>query len=121
MVEMVVSRVAGIGTVLGSLAGWLPHGQRREEVLFGLYLREELGLGLDLGLGCGQSSTAGLLGGPDGPVGVEASGQILGGDFVDDELVLRTYLLGSFSLRGAVLGNKGSAGLMMGLPMGDVL
>jgi hypothetical protein len=53
MVEVVVSRVASIGTVLGSLAGWLPHGQRREEVLFGLDLREELGLGLDLGLGCG--------------------------------------------------------------------
>lgn len=53
MVEVVVSRVAGIGTVLGSLAGRLPHGQRREEVLFGLDLREELGLGFDLGLGCG--------------------------------------------------------------------
>lgn len=75
-----VSRVASIDTVLGSLAGWLPHGQRREKVLFGLYLREELGLRLDLGLGCGQSSTAGLLGGPDSPVRVEAIGQILGRD-----------------------------------------
>jgi hypothetical protein len=84
MVEVVVSRVAGIGAVLGSLAGWLPHGQRREEVLFGLYLREELGLGLDLGLSSGQSSTAGLLGGPDGPVRAEAMVRYLGG-FVGHE------------------------------------
>jgi hypothetical protein len=68
MVEVVISRVAGISTILGSLAGWLFHWQRREEIRLGLYLREELGLGLDLGLGSGQCSTARLLGGPDGPV-----------------------------------------------------
>lgn len=66
MVEVVVSWIAGLGTVLGSLAGWLSDGQRREEILLGLYLREEFGLGLDLG--SGQSSTARLLGGPDGSV-----------------------------------------------------
>lgn len=68
MVKVVVSWVAGLGTVLGPLAGGLSDGQRREEILLGLYLREEFGLGLDLGLGSGQSSTARLLGGSDGSV-----------------------------------------------------
>lgn len=67
MVELVVSWVAGLGAILGSLTGWLSHGKRREEVRLGLYLREELGLGLHLG--SGQGSTARLLGGPDGSVG----------------------------------------------------
>jgi hypothetical protein len=68
MVEVVVSWVAGLGTVLRSLAGGLSDGQRRKEILLGLYLREEFGLGLDLALGSGQSSTARLLGGPNGSV-----------------------------------------------------
>ena len=67
MVELVVSWVAGLGAIIGSLAGWFSDGQRREEIRLGLYLREELGLGLDLG--SGQGSTARLLGGPDGSVG----------------------------------------------------
>lgn len=67
MVELVVSWVAGLGAIIGSLAGWFPHGQRREEIRLGLYLREELGLGL--GLGSWQGSTARLLGGSDGSVG----------------------------------------------------
>lgn len=74
MVEVVVSWVAGLGTVLGSLAGRLSDGQRREEILLGLNLREEFGLGLDLRLGSGQSSTARLLGGSDGSARARENG-----------------------------------------------
>lgn len=58
-VEVVLSRVARLGTVLRSLAGWLSHRERREELRFDL----------DLGLrGRRQGRSAGLLGRPDGPV-----------------------------------------------------
>jgi hypothetical protein len=58
-VVLVLSRVARLGTILGLLMRWL---SRREGW-------EKLRFALDLGLGRGwQSSTTGLLRGPDGPV-----------------------------------------------------
>lgn len=60
-VVMVLSRVTRLGTVLGLLSRCLSHRERREE----------LGFGLDLGLGRGwQSTSTGLLRRPDGPVRV---------------------------------------------------
>ena len=58
-VVAVLSRVASIGTILGSLAGWLSHGKLGVEIRFGL----------DLGLrNTWQSCPTGLLGGSDSPV-----------------------------------------------------